>query len=424
MALKEPKNHLLSWYPAAFTDSRRATQEEPMSDCLTGTGAGCLRTAARGGQRKSPALRESPRLEMTACPKYYDYRFSCSSLIYHGFFFQHLSKPSTESTRGCMMFLSINLSLQHSWVSQREQLTFWFPTQPAACNPRLPKSEEYKTLASTPHFNFLQQFITSLQLPHTEQPGKFLNTPLASHMEATATVFFYYSFQGLRQSRPKKKKRAPKIKLNLGKKKEVPTFHRQDTCTECEKPHERKKEFIFQTELPWKTYWEQCHLQIYIYTTYIHTCLYAHTLSIYTNYFKHIRAECCLKFHIGTGKWEIKFTSCSKSTGTAHSFNNFPILFLSFSIKQPSPSSGSLCNSSTDGFALVISHSYGNRFSNEVNNRGSVLCCSIAYILILQQCEVVVKWCLTNWLYFTPTNQTLGSGVNDYAECKASRIRP
>lgn len=95
-----------------------------MSDCLTGTGAGCLRTAARGGQRKSPALRESPRLEMTACPKYYDYRFSCSSLIYHGFFFQHLSKPSTESTRGCMMFLSINLSLQHSWVSQREQLTF------------------------------------------------------------------------------------------------------------------------------------------------------------------------------------------------------------------------------------------------------------------------------------------------------------
>lgn len=147
---------------------------------------------------------------MTACPKYYDYHFSCSSLLYRAFFEQHLSTKHREHQRlrdvfmyfyDVFMFLCINLSLQHSWVSQQEQITFWFPTQPAVCNPRLPKSEEYKTLASTPHFNFLQQFITSLQLTHTEQPGKFLNTPLASHMEATARVF-YYCFQGLRQSKP------------------------------------------------------------------------------------------------------------------------------------------------------------------------------------------------------------------------------
>lgn len=55
------------------------------------------------GEGSRALLWESPRLEMTACPKYYQYHFSCSSLIYCGFFIQHLSKPSTGSTRGCMM---------------------------------------------------------------------------------------------------------------------------------------------------------------------------------------------------------------------------------------------------------------------------------------------------------------------------------
>lgn len=161
--------------------------EEPTSD-----GCRCWVPPSKGREAQSPGLWESPRLKLTACPKYYDYHFSSSSLICHGFFFQHWSKPNTESTRGCVMFLSINLSLQHSWVSQRKQLTFWFTTQPAACNPRLPKSEEYKTSASVPGFNFLQRFITSLQLTHIEQLGKFLNTFGKPHGSHCHSIFYYY----------------------------------------------------------------------------------------------------------------------------------------------------------------------------------------------------------------------------------------
>lgn len=41
------------------------------------------------------------------------------------------------------------------------------------------------------HFNFPQQFSTSFQITHMEKKQKFLNTPLANHMEGTATVSIY-----------------------------------------------------------------------------------------------------------------------------------------------------------------------------------------------------------------------------------------
>lgn len=50
-------------------------------------------------------LWELPGLEMTDCPKYHNYHFSYSFLMNCSFFIQHLSKPTTVSTRGCMMFL-------------------------------------------------------------------------------------------------------------------------------------------------------------------------------------------------------------------------------------------------------------------------------------------------------------------------------
>lgn len=86
----------------------------------------CVSTWSQQNLPSSAKPWQSPQWEMTACPKHYSYHFSCSFPASQGFLFQHLSRPSTESTRGCVMFLSISLPLRHSWVNQREQLTFWF----------------------------------------------------------------------------------------------------------------------------------------------------------------------------------------------------------------------------------------------------------------------------------------------------------
>lgn len=313
------------------------------------------------------------------------------------FFFQHLTKPSRESTRSCMMFLSINLSLQHSWVSQREQLTFWFPTQPAACNPRLPKSEEYKTLASPlpPLISFSN--LSPLCSSHIQNNQENFLTPLwQAAWKQLPQYFFIIVFRA--NGKADLKKKTTQTQTKLGKKKSSTYL-----------PHARHVQRVWESTWKGKIIFLSNRIRLEnilrtvsspnIYSHYLHThmCLYVHILYTYTNNFKHIRAGCCSKFHVRARKWEVKLTPCSKSTGTAYSFNSFSILLLSFFIKPSSWSSGSLCNSSVDEFAFVISHSYGNWFSNEVNTWGLVLCCSIVYILILQQCEVVVKWCLTNW---------------------------
>lgn len=169
-----------------------------------GTGAGCLRTAAQ-----SPGLWESPWLEMTACPKYYGYHFSCLSPIYRGFFFQHLSKPNIESTRGCVTFLSTNLFLQHSWVNQREQLTFWFPTQPATCNPNQ-KSTKLKLQTPTLiSFSNLSPLCSS----HIQNNQENFLTPLWQATWKQLPQYFFIIVFSAHSKADLKEKKAPQTRL-------------------------------------------------------------------------------------------------------------------------------------------------------------------------------------------------------------------
>lgn len=104
-------------------------------------------------------------------------------------------------------------------------------------------------------------------------------------MEATATVFFYYCFQGLRQSRPKrKKKESTQNQTKLGKKKKFKYLHSiGKTHTKSMRIHMKgQKNFSFKQNYPGK-HIENSVISKYIFTlpTYTHVFVCAYITYLY-----------------------------------------------------------------------------------------------------------------------------------------------